>query len=159
MKANSESNLTTEHGHGGRSAVTLESQLDEARQVVGHGGSTRAVLAAHTARRLVGAAIVQQLHLTERARSRHHRLAHILEQTRTRRLDGGQVRVGLAVVLGLGPGGRAEGALGERATRTAARRERIDDVLEGGQGHEVALLDVNLLDTGLERGHLFIPVL
>jgi len=161
------SRLAAEDSNRGRSVLAIETELDEASEVVLNGRSTR-ILATNTASRHVGTRgtlggrVVSgehKLDLTEGTASGDDSLTHILQETSGRTADRGKVRVPRAVVRNGRPGRRREGALCKRTTRTSARGERIDDTLEGGEGHVVALFNVKLLNTSLEGSHLFIPVI
>ena len=152
-------NLPAEDGDRRRGALAVKAELNETREVVLNRGCARAVLAANTVCGDVrGAARVDELNLTERAASRHYSLAHILEDTRTRGVDGGEERIALVVVGRGRPRRSREGALRERAAGARTRSEGIDNVLEGRKRHVVALLNVNLLDTSLEGSHFVLYI-
>jgi hypothetical protein len=147
-------NLPAEDGDGCRDALAVKAELDEAREVVLDRGGASAVLASNTVGGDVsGATRVDELDLTERAASRHYSLAHILEDTLSSTVDGGEERVARTAGAELAPRRSGEGALREGAASASARSEGVDDTLEGRKRHVVALLNVNLLDTSLEGSH------
>jgi hypothetical protein len=144
--------LTAERRNRRRRADTVEAELDEAREVVLARGRARLARDTERGRRAVHAravrAALNDLNLAERARGRHDRAAHVLEDAAAGRVQGRDNEARAAVDVR------------ERRARESARHARggsaavgIDLAGERGNVDEVALATVSLRSASLEGCH------
>jgi len=169
-----------------RRARALEAELDVARQEVLNtvgdvARKTRLLVGVDTGNTVCGKGrevglVDNELHLAERAASGDDRLTHVLQETRARAVDGGEVRVANTRVraagtvhllrtdktpvrlLDRGRTRHVETTLLVRATSTTAEVDGINDALEGRNRHEVAEVVIILLSTSQKGSHFILDL-